>query len=88
MSLSIAIIIMLSVGVFAGILGALLGLGGGIVVTPILVIGFNLPIHYAIGASIVAVIATSSGASIAYLKDDLLNIRTAMFLEIFTTVGA
>ncbi len=79
---------MLSVGVFAGILGALLGLGGGIVVTPILVIGFNLPIHYAIGASIVAVIATSSGASIAYLKDDLLNIRTAMFLEIFTTVGA
>ncbi|MBU7454989.1 sulfite exporter TauE/SafE family protein [Leuconostoc fallax] len=79
---------MLVVGIFSGILGALLGLGGGIIVTPILVIGFNLPIHYAIGASIIAVIATSSGASIAYLKDDMLNLRMAMFLEIFTTIGA
>lgn len=58
------------------------------IVTPILVIGFNIPIHYAIGASIVAVIATSSGASIAYLKDDMLNLRVAMLLEIFTTIGA
>lgn len=88
MALTLSIIIMLLVGVFAGTLGALLGLGGGMIVTPILVIGFNIPIHYAIGASIVAVIATSSGASIAYLKDDMLNLRVAMLLEIFTTIGA
>ncbi|MDR0898831.1 MAG: sulfite exporter TauE/SafE family protein [Lactobacillaceae bacterium] len=76
------------VGILAGILGSILGLGGGILVTPILVIGFNLPIHYAIPISIIAVIGTSTGSSIAYLKDDLLNVRIAMFLEIFTSIGA
>lgn len=58
------------------------------IVTPVLTIGLGLDIKYAIGASIIAVIATSSGASIAYLKDDMLNLRVAMFLEIATTVGA
>ncbi|MEY8700270.1 sulfite exporter TauE/SafE family protein [Streptococcus ferus] len=82
------IITMLLVGLFAGLLGALLGLGGGIVVTPVLTLIFNVDIKYAVGASIIAVLATSSGSAIAYLKDDMLNLRLAMFLEIFTTLGA
>lgn len=81
-------IVLLIAGVIAGILGSILGLGGGILITPFLVFGFNLPIHYAIAASIIVVIGTSTGSSIAYLKDDLLNTRVAMFLEIFTSVGA
>ncbi|MDN6900062.1 sulfite exporter TauE/SafE family protein [Oenococcus sicerae] len=87
MSLTLLAIYIL-IGVLAGVFGAILGLGGGVIVTPILVLAFNLPIHYAIAASIIAVIGTSSGASVAYLRDDLLNIRVAMFLEIFTTIGA
>lgn len=80
--------IMLLVGVVAGFGGAILGLGGGIIVIPVLTLAFGLDIKYAIGASIIAVIATSSGATIAFLKDDVLNLRVAMFLEIFTTIGA
>ncbi|MDU6792486.1 MAG: TSUP family transporter, partial [Anaerococcus sp.] len=76
------------IGIFAGILGALLGLGGGIVITPVLTLLFGVDIKYAVGASIIAVLATSSGSAIAYLKDDMLNLRIAMFLEIFTTLGA
>lgn len=79
---------MLVTGVLAGAVGAILGLGGGIIVTPVLTLLFGVDIKYAIGASIIAVIATSSGSTIAYLKDDVLNLRVAMFLEIFTTVGA
>lgn len=75
-------------GILAGILGAILGLGGGIIVTPFLTLALGIDIKYAIGASVISVIATSSGASIAYLKDDLLNLRVAMFLEIATTLGA
>lgn len=83
-----SIIIMVLVGIFAGVLGAILGIGGGMIITPVLTIGFNLDIKYAIGASIIAVIATSSGATIAYLKDNFLNLRVAMFLEIATSIGA
>lgn len=79
---------MLGVGVIAGIFGAILGIGGGMIVTPILTLGLGLDIKYAIGASIIAVIATSSGSTIAYLRDEMLNLRVAMFLEIATTVGA
>lgn len=81
------IILLLAVGVLAGVLGSILGIGGGIIVTPVLTLAIGLDIKYAIGASIIAVIATSSGATIAYLKDDMLNLRVAMFLEIATTVG-
>ncbi|MFD1393135.1 sulfite exporter TauE/SafE family protein [Lacticaseibacillus jixianensis] len=81
-------LILAGVGLMAGVLGALLGLGGGIIITPVLTLILGLPIQYAIAASIVAVIATSSGATIAYLKDEMLNLRVAMFLEIATTVGA
>ncbi|ANK60767.1 MULTISPECIES: sulfite exporter TauE/SafE family protein [Loigolactobacillus] len=83
-----SVVIILCVGVLAGILGAILGIGGGIIITPVLTLAFGLDIKYAIGASIISVIATSSGATIAYVKDELLNLRVAMFLEIATTVGA
>lgn len=81
-------LIMFGVGLFAGTLGAILGIGGGMIITPIITLWLGLSIKYAIGASIIAVIATSSGATIAFLKDDVINLRIAMFLEIATTIGA
>ena len=81
-------ILMFGVGIFAGVMGAILGIGGGMFVTPIVTLAMGLDIKYAIGASIVSVIATSSGSTIAFLKDDVLNLRVAMFLEIATTAGA
>ncbi|KRM68822.1 sulfite exporter TauE/SafE family protein [Lactobacillus salivarius] len=69
-------------------MGAILGIGGGMIITPIITLALGLDIKYAIGASIIAVIATSSGSTIAFLKDDVLNLRVAMFLEIATTIGA
>ena len=72
----------------AGFLGALTGLGGGIVITPLLTLLFGIDIRYAIGAALVSVIATSSGAAAAYVKEGFTNIRIGMFLEIATTVGA
>jgi uncharacterized membrane protein YfcA len=72
----------------AGLLGALTGLGGGVVLVPLLVLVFGVHIHYAIGASLVSVIATSSGAAAAYLREGYSNIRIGMFLEIATTLGA
>jgi len=72
----------------AGLLGALSGLGGGVVIVPVLTILFHVDIHYAIGASLVSVIATSSGAAAAYVREGFSNIRIGMFLEIATTLGA
>ena len=72
----------------AGFLGALTGLGGGVVLVPLLAIFFHVDIRYAIGASLVSVIATSSGAAAAYVKEGFSNIRIGMFLEIATTLGA
>ena len=72
----------------AGLLGALTGLGGGVVLVPFLTLVFKVDIRYAIGASLVSVIATSSGAAAAYVKEGFSNIRIGMFLEIATTVGA
>ncbi|WP_172643341.1 sulfite exporter TauE/SafE family protein [Lactiplantibacillus fabifermentans] len=83
-----SLLLMLGVGVLAGVFGAILGIGGGLIVTPVLTLMLGLDIKYAIGASVIAVIATSSGSTIAYLKDEMLNLRVAMFLEIATTVGA
>ncbi len=71
-----------------GFIGSLTGLGGGVIITPVLTVFLGVDIRYAIGASIVAVIATSSGAAAAYVRDGLSNIRIGMFLEIATTVGA
>jgi uncharacterized protein len=72
----------------AGFLGSLTGLGGGVVIVPLLALGFEVPLPYAMGASLVSVIATSSGAAAAYVKEGYSNIRIGMFLEIATTVGA
>jgi uncharacterized membrane protein YfcA len=72
----------------AGFLGALTGLGGGVVIVPLLVLVFGVDLHYAIGASLVSVIATSSGAAASYVKEGYSNIRIGMFLEIATTLGA
>ena len=72
----------------AGFLGALTGLGGGVVIVPLLTLVFHVDIRYAIGAALVSVIATSSGAAAAYVKEGYSNIRVGMFLEIATTIGA
>lgn len=86
--MSIFAIKILLISIVAGIAGSILGLGGGTVVTPALTLLFGVDIKYAIGASIISVIATSSGAAVAYVRDEMTNIRAAMFLEIATTVGA
>ena len=72
----------------AGLLGSLTGLGGGVIIVPLLTLAFGVDIRYAIGASLVSVIATSSGAAAAYLKEGYSNMRVGMFLEIATTIGA
>ncbi|MEH2272163.1 MAG: sulfite exporter TauE/SafE family protein [Nostoc sp.] len=72
----------------AGFLGALTGLGGGVVIVPFLSVVCGVDLHYAIGASLVSVIATSSGAASAYVKEGYTNMRLGMFLEIATTFGA
>src|SRR5690242_6285746 len=78
----------LAISVIAGGLGSLLGLGGGIIVIPALTLGLHIDIRYAIGASIVSVIATSSGAAAAYVREHMTNLRVAMLLELGTTTGA
>src|SRR5216110_3486996 len=77
-----------TISLLAGFLGALTGLGGGVVLVPVLALAFGVDIRYAIGASLVSVIATSSGAAAAYVKEGYTNIRIGMFLEIATTLGA
>jgi len=72
----------------AGLLGALTGLGGAAILVPVLTLWFHVHIHYAAGAALVSVIATSSGAAAAYVKEGYTNIRIGMFLEIATTIGA
>lgn len=76
------------VSILAGVFGSLVGLGGGLIVTPALTLLFGVDIKYAIGASLISVIATSTGSAIAYIKDKITNIRVGMFLEIATTIGA
>jgi len=89
MHLSLLVILLIFGGaILAGVIGALVGLGGGTLIVPLLTLAFGLPIHYAIGVSIVAVIATSSGAAAAYVRDHLTNLRIGLFLEIGTTIGA
>jgi uncharacterized membrane protein YfcA len=74
--------------VLAGLLGALTGLGGGVVIVPVLALLFHVDIRYAIGASLVSVIATSSGAAASYVREGFSNVRIGMFLEVATTLGA
>jgi uncharacterized protein len=72
----------------AGLLGALTGLGGGVVIVPVLALLFHVDLRYAIGASLVSVIATSSGAAVSFVREGFSNVRIGMFLEVATTVGA
>src|SRR5450432_172852 len=72
----------------AGLVGALTGLGVGVVLIPLLTLVFHVDLRYAIGASLISVIATSSGAAAAYVRDGLSNVRIGMFLEVATTLGA
>jgi uncharacterized membrane protein YfcA len=81
-------LVVFAVSAVAGLLGAMTGLGGGVVVVPALALALGVDIKYAIGASLVSVIATSSGAAAAYVKEGYSNIRIGMFLEIATTIGA
>ena len=88
MSVILFTIIIVIGAYFAGLLGSLTGLGGGFIIIPLLTLVLHVDIHYAIGASLVSVIATSSGAAAAYVKEGITNIRIGMFLEIATTIGA
>lgn len=81
-------VVVWTVATLAGFLGALTGLGGGVIIVPVLTLAFGVDIKYAIGASLISVIATSSGAAAAYVKEGFSNIRIGMLLEIATTVGA
>src|SRR3954453_16224226 len=76
------------IAVVAGLLGSLVGIGGGIIMVPALTLIFGIDMRYAFGASIVSVIATSSGAAAAYVRERMTNLRVAMFLELATTSGA
>ncbi len=86
---SLLVLLLIFAGsIAAGILGSLIGLGGGVLIVPLLTLAFGLPISFAIGASIISVIATSSGAAAAYVRDHMTNMRIGMFLELATTLGA
>ena len=85
----LAFTIILLLGAYcAGLLGSLTGLGGGVVVIPLLTLVLGVDFHYAVGAALVASIATSSGSGSAYVKEGITNIRLGMFLEIATAIGA
>jgi uncharacterized membrane protein YfcA len=88
MTVLVLTIIILIGAYAAGLVGSLTGLGGGVVIIPLLTILLHVNIHYAIGASLVSVIATSSGSAAAYVREGITNMRLGMFLEIATTSGA
>src|SRR5256885_12973317 len=81
-------ILMLAGGVMAGVFGSLLGLGGGILIVPLLTIGFGLPLREAVGVSLVCVIVTSGAAASVYLERQVANLRLGMTLELFPAMGA
>ncbi len=88
MTIIVFTILLLAGSLIAGLLGSLTGLGGGVVLIPLLTLVFKVDIHYAIGTSLISVIATSSGAAAAYVKEGITNVRLGMFLELATTLGA
>jgi len=88
MSILLFTLIILIGAYFAGLIGSLTGLGGGFIIIPLLTLLLHVDFHYAIGASLVSVIATSSGSAAAYVKEGITNMRLGMFLEIATTAGA
>ena len=72
----------------AGLIGALTGMGGGVVIVPLLVLLMGVDVHYAMGAALISVIATSSGAAAAYVREGYTHLRIGMLLEVATTLGA
>lgn len=88
MSVSIFFIIVFVVAILAGVVGALTGLGGGIIIVPILSLGLGVPLKFAMAASLISVIGTSSGAAAAYVKEGITNLQIGMFLQIATIVGS
>lgn len=88
MSVLALTLLLLVCALAAGLVGSLTGMGGGVVIVPLLVLGLHMDIRYAIGASLVSVIATSSGAAAAYVKEGFTNLRLGMLLEVATTLGA
>ena len=81
-------LILILLGLIAGTIGALGGIGGGIIITPMLALYFGIPMHHAIGVSLMAVIATSTATSSVYVERGISNIRLGMTLELATTTGA
>lgn len=81
-------IFLLFTAIVAGFLGSILGLGGGIIIVPVLTLFYHVNIRYAVAASLISIVATSSGAAASYLKDSLTNLRLAVFLEVGTVTGA
>lgn len=79
---------LLITSILAGLVGALTGLGGGVILIPVLVLLFHIDIHYAMGASLISVIATSTGSAAAYLREGYTNLRIGMFLELGAVLGA
>ena len=88
MSLLLFTVLVFSGSLAAGLLGALTGLGGGVVLVPLLTLIFHVDLRYAIGASLISAIATSSGSAAAYVREGFSSVRIGMFLEVATTVGA
>lgn len=84
----LSLVTLLAVSLLAGYGGALLGLGGGILIVPVLTLGFGVPIRVAIAASLVSVVATSAGASAAFVREGFTNIRVAITLEVATVLGS
>src|SRR5512135_3031554 len=81
-------LLMVGGGLVAGVFGSLLGLGGGILIVPLLNLGFGLPLREAVGASLMCVIMTSGASAAVYLERDVANLRLGMLLELFTAAGA
>ncbi|MDR1653192.1 MAG: sulfite exporter TauE/SafE family protein [Prevotellaceae bacterium] len=88
MDIQLLTLILFAGAVCAGLLGALTGLGGGVIVIPLLTLGLGFDMRYAVGTALITSIATSSGAATAYIREGITNIRIGMFLEIATTLGA
>ena len=80
--------ILIAIAFFAGLIGSLTGLGGGIVIVPALTLILHIPMRYAVATSLISVIGTSSGAAAAYVKEGYTNMEIGMFLQIMTTLGA
>src|ERR1039458_10829876 len=87
MSVIVFTLCILAGSMLAGIVGALTGLGGGVILVPMLVLLFKVNVHYAVGASLMSVIATSSGATVAYLREGDTNLRVGMFLQVASAAG-